>query len=116
RTTSLGALALAWGLLVGESATAKAVASELKWHLLIVGGLAILVMFLDFLQYVAGYWTTYGLYEQMRKSGQAEGLYNESAWSFRFRKFFFYAKMVTLAITVIWLLTALGRWLIQTYA
>ena len=112
RTTALGALALSWGLLIGESATAKELAAQLRWHLVGVGAAAVLVLFCDFLQYVAGYNSTLGVYRKMQAEKKAEGSFDERTLSFRLRMFFFYAKMVILSVTVIWLLTALGHWLV----
>ncbi|MGO9589888.1 MAG: hypothetical protein ACLP3K_07570 [Candidatus Acidiferrales bacterium] len=112
RTTALGALALSWGLLIGESATAQALAAQLKWHLVGVGAAAILVLFCDVLQYVAGYVATLGVYRKMQKAGKNEGSYDESALPFRLRMVFFYLKMVVLSVTVVWLLVALGHWLL----
>lgn len=117
RTTALGALALSWGLLVGESPTAKAVANDLKWHLLAVGCLAVLTLFLDFLQYVAGYLNARAAFKNVIKdaAGNEVGEYDDQAWSYILRKYFFYAKMIGLAISVGWLLLALGLWLILNY-
>jgi hypothetical protein len=112
RTTALGALALSWGLLIGESETARALAAQLRWHLVGVGATAVFALFCDFLQYVAGYVNTLRVYRQMQKAKKTEASYDEHAPFFRLRKFFFYAKMVVLSVAVIWLLTALGHWLI----
>jgi hypothetical protein len=118
RTTALGALALSWGLLVGESKTAQAVADDLKWNLLAVGGLAVLTLFFDFLQYFEGYLNARSAFKNVAKDdkGTEVGQYDDKAWSYRLRKFFFFAKMIVLAIDVGWLLFALGRWLILNYS
>jgi len=117
RTTALGALALSWGLLVGESKTAQAVANDLKWNLLAVGGLAVLVLFFDFLQYFAGYLSARKAFRDVYKNdkGIEVGQYDDKAFSYRLRRFFFFAKMIVLAIDVGWLLFALGHWLILNY-
>jgi hypothetical protein len=117
RTTALGSLALSWGLLVGESQTAKSAANDLKWNLLAVGSLAVLALFLDFLQYLAGYLNARKAFESVvvDANGKEVGQYDAKAWSYRFRRFFFYAKMIVLAINVGWLLFALGRWLILNH-
>ena len=114
RTTALGVLALSWGLLIGESSTAKELAAQLKWHLVGVGAAAVLILFLDFLQYVAGYAATLGVYNTMVQDNADQGEFDDSALSFRLRMFLFYAKMVALSLTVIWLLVVLGRWLIES--
>jgi hypothetical protein len=50
RTTAFAALVFAWGLLVGDSAVARSIAGQLEWHLVAVGAMAVLTMFLDFAQ------------------------------------------------------------------
>jgi hypothetical protein len=112
RTTALGALALSWGLLIGESETARELTAHLKWHLVGVGAAAVLALFCDFLQYVAGYVTTLSTYRQMQKAKETEWSYAEHSLFFRLRMLFFYAKIVVLSVTIFWLLTVLGRWLI----
>ena len=117
RTTAAGALALAWGLLVGESPTAKAVASDLRWSLLVVGGLAVLALFVDFLQYFSGYLNTQRALRSVvkDKDGKEVGQYDDTALSYRLRRYFFRGKIAILAITVGWLLISLTRWLLLNY-
>jgi|SRR5579872_7517910 len=114
RTTALGALALSWGLLIGESKTAQALSAQLKWHLVWVGALAVLALFCDFLQYVAGYKNTRTVYKKMQSAGKNEGSYDETSFWFRVRVIFFYTKMIVLSVAVVWLLSALGHWLVKT--
>lgn len=114
RSVALGVLALSWGLFIGESEVAKSVASQLKWHLLLVGAAAVLVMFLDFLQYVSGYLNVRALLAQMEQKKVDEGQYDYGSRTYRLRLFFFGAKQVVLAVTVLWLLVVLGRWLLAT--
>jgi hypothetical protein len=118
RTTALGTLVLSWGLLIGESPTAKAVASNLGWNLLAVGGLAVLAVFFDFLQYLAGYLNARKAFKNVVKdtNGNEVGQYDDKALSYRLRRFFFFAKMIVLAIEVTWLLFGLSRWLVLNYA
>jgi hypothetical protein len=110
RTVSLGVLALTWGLIVGESGAAKSVSQQWKTHLVGIGALAILVMFLDFLQYVAGYWNILKLREKMNKCGLEEAPYDEKALSWRLRLLLFYTKQCVLVVAVMWLLYVLIRW------
>jgi hypothetical protein len=65
RTTAFEALVFAWGLLVGDSAVARSIAGQLEWHLVAVGAMAVLTMFLDFAQYLAGYINVHSLYRTM---------------------------------------------------
>ncbi|MDR3676714.1 MAG: hypothetical protein P4N24_14575 [Acidobacteriota bacterium] len=70
-----------------------------------------LVMFLDFLQYVAGYHNVRGLQKEMEKEGLEEARYDDASWSWKLRLFFFNAKQWALAINVTWLLIVLFLWL-----
>jgi hypothetical protein len=114
RTTAIGGLALSWGLLVGESRAAQAVTNDLKRSLIAVGALAVLVLFFDFLQYYAGYLNARAAFKNVYKDkdGREVGQYDDKACSYRFRRFFFFAKMIVLTVDVGWLLFVLGRWLI----
>ena len=102
RTVALGVLALSWGLLVGESSAAKAVNDVHRNQLLFVGLLAVLVMFCDYLQYLAGYFNVYGVYREMSIKNAGETEYEENFFLLA-RKFLFRAKQWLLAGTVIWL-------------
>jgi hypothetical protein len=89
RTTALGTLVFAWGLLVGESAAARSIAGQVQWHLVGVGAVSILAMLFDFLQYVAGYRSVKALYDKMDVENQEEGWYDETSYSYRLRFLFF---------------------------
>jgi hypothetical protein len=114
RTTAFGALVFAWGLLVGDSAVARSIAGQLEWHLVAVGAMAVLTMFLDFAQYLAGYINVHSLYRTMESVNPKDGQYNESSYSYRFRLYLFYIKMISLGVTVLWLLSVLGYWLVTS--
>jgi hypothetical protein len=111
RTVALSVLALAWGLLIGDKEADKAIAMQRKWHLLGIGGTAVVVMFLDFLQYVSGYVNTHSLLKEMERTGANTGTYKTNSLSYRLRMFFFYGKQFLLAAAVLWLLYILSRWL-----
>lgn len=115
RTTALGALAFSWGLLIGDSPVARSLAGQLKWHLVGIGAMAILTMFLDFGQYFAGYINASSLYQTLEAAKANEGEYDYSSLSYRLRVYLFYGKIVSLTLTVIWLLSVLGFWLIRSY-
>jgi hypothetical protein len=110
RTVALGVLALAWGLLIGESSVARTVASQLKRPLLGIGVGAIVVMVLDFLQYVAGYVNTLHLLHDMERKRLTEAQWNRTSLSYRCRGYFSYAKQVALVAIVVWLLVVLAGW------
>jgi hypothetical protein len=111
RTTAVGALALSWGILIGESSVAKTSTSHLKWHLVGVCAVAVLTLFLDFAQYLAGYWNTLAVYRVAERRKDHKAAFDENSFYFRLRSFFFSAKVVALSVTVFWLLGALVSWL-----
>jgi hypothetical protein len=112
RTTALGILALSWGLLIGESSTTTGLAAQLKWHFVGLGAAAVLVLFLDFLQYVVGYAGVFAIYKRMDDDKKTEGDYDVRKGFFRVRLIIFKLKIVALSLTVVWLLTVLGRSLV----
>jgi hypothetical protein len=115
RTTAVGALAFSWGLLIGDSAVAKNVTAQLKWHLVGVCAAAVLTLFLDFAQYCAGYKETLKVYRTAQQAANHEAQYNEASLYFILRSLFFYAKLAGLSATVFWLLSDLVYWLVSSY-
>ena len=111
RTVALGVLALAWGLLLGDKDPAKSEVLHLKWHLMGIGGICVLVLVLDYLQYVAGYTETSGLLKTMERLKQDHGQYDRKKLSYRLRGVFFALKQWTLAAAIVWMSVTLGRWL-----
>ena len=112
RTVALAVLALTWGLLIGESDVALSVTQSLKTHLLAIGAMAIVVMFMDFLQYVCGHRNTSRLLSKMEEKDLKETEYDYEALSYKCRRWLFLSKQWVLAFTVIWLLIVLGKWLL----
>lgn len=110
RTVSLGVLALTWGLLIGESESARALSRQWKTNLIGIGGTAIVAMFLDFLQYAAGFRDNFKLRAKMNEASLTEADYDEKALTWRLRLLFFRAKQWVLAFAVLWLLYVLSRW------
>ena len=111
RTVALGVLAVAWGLLMSDKGPTQEVAQQRKWHLLFIGGGCVLVLFLDYLQYFAGYINTSEVRKSYEKDPPVQTTYQSKKVSWFFRRFFFVAKQVALAAVVIWLMIVLGRWL-----
>ena len=112
RTTAIAILAVAWGILIGDSPAAKALSSERKPILVLLGIMAVLVLFLDFLQYLAGYFSTRGLLRKIEESDATEGEYNYRGTAWRLRLWLFWVKQVLLIITVLVLFVVFGRWFI----
>jgi hypothetical protein len=110
RTTAVAVLALTWGLLVGDSPVAQAISSALKPILILLGAASIVVLFFDFLQYVAGYASTRKLLDEIERTGRSEGQYDYRGLAWRSRLFFFWARQVVLVLTVLTMLVVFGRW------
>jgi len=112
RTLSVGLLAFTWGLLVSDSALAKGMTASLKWHLLLIGGMAIVVVLLDFLQYSFGHEVARKLLRHMEVSKAEEGEYdyNDPLWCLQHR--LFYAKQVVLVVATTYLLVAVVTFLL----
>ena len=104
RTLGLGVIAFTWGLLVGDAPVAKNLAASFRWQILAIGGLAILSLLLDFLQYVAGYKNALALFTHMESAGDMEGQYDYSSFSYRVQNFCFSAKQAVLLVATGWLL------------
>jgi len=111
RTVALGVLALAWGLLLGDKEPAKSEVLHLKWHLMAIGGTCVLVLVLDYLQYVAGYANTRGILKEMESEGKKQEQFDPKKLSYRLRGAFFVLKQLALAAAIVWMSITLGRWL-----
>jgi hypothetical protein len=114
RTTALGVLILAWGLLIGDSPAARSVAGQLKGHLVAIGLMAILTITLDFGQYFAGYKNVRDLYDELEVTGKDQGDYDYQSGWYKLRSRLFNAKIVCLILAVAWLVVALLYWLIRS--
>lgn len=111
RTVALGVLALAWGLLLGDKDSSKADMLHLKWHLMVIGGFCVLVLVLDYLQYLAGYTSTRGVFRAMEAANTDKGQYDSKKFSYRLRQGLFALKQWALAVAIAWMCVTLGRWL-----
>src|ERR1700730_16054483 len=89
RTTAVAVLALSWGLLVGGSPADAAISVPLRPSLILLGGASVIVLFLDFLQYLAGYFNVKKLLDEMEKTGVDKGQFDYSSLSYRLRSFVF---------------------------
>ena len=113
RTTAVAVLALTWGLLVGDSATAKDIAVKLRPELVVLGAASVFVLFVDFLQYFAGYFSTKKVLDEMETKNVSEGEYSYTNFFWRLRIFFFWTKQVCLILLVLILLSVLGYWVLS---
>jgi hypothetical protein len=113
RTVGIGLLAFTWGLLVSDSAIARSIAEPLKWHLLVISLLAILVVFLDFFQYVLGHETARKLIRQMERQSTGEGQYDYGSRLWKFQYYFFYAKQIGVTVAAVYLLAVILTFLLR---
>lgn len=115
RTVALGLLAITWGLLIGKSDVAIEVAGSMKRSLMAIGGIAILTMFFDFLQYSFGYLATRTLFKEMERENRDEGKYKYSDWRYKFRGYLFWGKQVSLIIGVLFFIFVLFKYLFKAW-
>ena len=107
RTIALGLLAVTWGLLIGESHVAVAIAVKLKMHLIGIGAIAIFTMCFDFLQYFFGYLDSRALIKKMEAKKIDELKFRPSSCWYKLRSSFFVVKQVSLGIGVGWFIGTL---------
>ena len=112
RTLGIGLLAFTWGLVVSDSAVAKSITSDLKWHLLLIGCLAIVVILADFLQYACGHQVALRTLRKMEADGKdsAEYDYKDPFWIWQTR--FFNIKQIVLIVATVYLLAAIVTYLV----
>lgn len=112
RTLGIGILAFTWGLVVSDSAVAKGIATDLKWHLLLIGCLAIVVILADFLQYACGHQVALRTLRKMEAEGKdsAEYDYKDPFWVWQTR--FFNLKQIVLIAATVYLLAAIVTYLV----
>jgi hypothetical protein len=112
RTLGIGLLAFTWGIVVSDSAVAKGIAADLKWHLLLIGCLAIVVILADFLQYACGHQVALRTLRKMEADGKdsAEYDYTDPFWIWQTR--FFNIKQIVLIVATVYLLAAIVTYLV----
>lgn len=97
RVISAGLLAVVWALLVGD----KIRINIGHRRLMAVAGLAIIVLFVDYLQYLFGYLNNKRILKKMEATGLAEGEYNPEDKFFCLRTCCFTVKQVLLILNVV---------------
>jgi hypothetical protein len=102
RTVAVALLAITWGLLIGRSDVAIGISHKMKNGLLIIGTIAVLCMFLDFLQYFFGYLNNQQLLSELEKEKKEEGQYNYLSCSYKLRSKLFWIKQIFLIVGVGW--------------
>lgn len=110
RTIGIGILVGTWGALTAEKRNPDI--AKLKWHLLVASVGAVLVLFLDFLQYVAGITSVEKTLDKMRTDRTQEGNFDEGSWAYIASSWAFRLKSGLLIVVVLYLLIAVGIWLV----
>lgn len=109
RSVSIGVIAIVWAVSVGDL---KQGVSPPRAELLVIAAAAVLTMSLDFLQYVAAFWT--GRRALISVLGGGDGLYDATWWSYRLRSALFWAKLVCAALTGLATVGVLGHAILAT--
>jgi len=102
RTIAIGLIIITWGLLIGDIKLNIEILDTQKYQLLTICAIAVIVMFLDFLQYMFGYFYTSSLRKKMIDKNLAQSEVDERNILWFFRCFFFHVKQYLLVIDVIW--------------
>jgi hypothetical protein len=116
RALALGILAFTWGLFISNSPFARSLTARLNRHLVGVSIIAVMTMSFDFLQYLMGYINVDSLFNSVEADGATEGSYKYDGLSWKARKWCFRAKIFTLIVAILWLVSVLGYWLLSSYS
>jgi hypothetical protein len=103
RTVALSVIATVWLFAIGGKDVPVLPTSPDKNLLLISGGLCLVALFVDYLQYLAGYVNTYRVLRSGEKNQLADFKYNRTAFLYRVRTWCFWLKQ-TLVVTAFLLL------------
>jgi hypothetical protein len=113
RTLGLGILAVTWGIMVGDSPTARTMSTSLRIPLLLTATLAILALLLDFFQYVAGHRVAKSLLDTMERDKKDEGKFDDARLAYKLQSLLFSAKQWTLTFATLGLLATMSYYLIK---
>jgi hypothetical protein len=116
RSIALGLIALVWALLVGSDTQVLSLGSASRPHLLAIGLLGVLIMFLDYLQYVFGYLNTNKTRKTAEEDADHAAAYNYRSRLYMTRTFFFWAKQALVAIAVVWFGVVVGLLLLKNWS
>jgi hypothetical protein len=92
RTVALSVLAIVWLFGIGGKDTPILPTAPDKNLLLVAGGCCLLALFVDYLQYVTGYFTTTNVLAKGEKHGLTDLKYDYHAFTYRLRAWFFWLK------------------------
>lgn len=109
RAIALGLIAITWGLLIGDVKLNSVISRDQRYGLLSICAIALFALFLDFLQYMFGYWYVNFLRKKMNIAKVDEYEKNEKDLRWQGRYFFFYAKQAFLVVAVVWLIVIMGN-------
>ena len=110
RTIAIAIIVLVWGGLIGESKILLEFFFGSPRLMFLPGGLALLALIMDYLQYVVGYIHTHNHLRKMEKSGQEDVKYHYRCFTYRLRTSLFWSKQVCLLLSVV----ALGFFLLYS--
>jgi len=107
RSISLGLIIISWGLIIGQPQIAGTLTTNLKKNLLIIGVLALVTMFFDFLQYFFGYLTTDRLLNKMDLEKLDNDYCDYTTATYKLRAFFFWSKQILILVACVWFLVVI---------
>ena len=111
RTVAIGLLAVVWTILVGESAFLRKLSEGLGKSLLLVSVLSIVVLLVDFLQYVFGYIGVHKTLKAAEAKGLKESEFDLKSLPLRLRTILFWTKQIVLICTLVLFLDVLARYI-----
>ena len=108
RTVALGLLAITWAILVGDSTFLRKLSEGLGKRLLLIAVLSILVLLVDFIQYVIGYMYVHKTLKAAERQDLTEIDYDPESPLYRFRSILFWTKQFVLIVTLVFFLGVLA--------
>jgi hypothetical protein len=98
RTVALSVLAIVWLFAIGGKDTPVLPTAPNRALLLLAGACCLFALFVDYLQYVAGYFTTRNVLAKGEKENLTDLKYEYHAFTYRLRTWFFWLKQALVVI------------------
>jgi len=105
RVISAGVIAIWWATIVGDKSPPALDRNTLLGPVIAAG----IALFLDVLQYVAGYWLNWLALRGLTQSGAKEFEYDTGNPLYKLRQVLFIAKQIAAIISICWLIVIVFR-------
>lgn len=109
RLVTFGVLGTMWGFLISDVEIAKLIVERFGKSLILIIFLSLLVLCIDYLQYLTGYFNTHNLIKKLENKGLSEGQYDSDSFSYKLRDFCFYTKQILLGINILVFIIIIGK-------